>query len=151
MAWQLIGSVTVTPETTEAEVGPIEVPTFGGFELKLRQTTTTPFRWGFGLLSYRSAYGLELGTIKVWPRMEFANYQLGAGMSVVDNNGVLIFEPRNWNLRWVLAGFPLTVEVLADLASDLPADRYLMEGLTDGQNELPLTPSGSLGRVTFAP
>ncbi len=152
MAWQLIGSVTVTPETTEAVVGPIEVPTFGGVEVKLRQVAPTPFRWGYGLLSYRTGNGLELGTIKVWPRLEFSNYLLGAGLSVVDNTGVLVFEPRTYNLRWVLAGFPLTVEVLADLASDLPADRYQAEGFALNSGEdVPLTLSGSLGRLTFTP
>jgi hypothetical protein len=151
MAWQLIGSVTVTPETDTAVVGAIEVPTYGGIEVKLRQTAPTPFRWGYGLLSYRSVNGLELGTIKVWPRTEFSNYKLGAGLTVADNTGVMIFEPRTWNLRWVLAGFPLTVEVLADLATDLPPDRYQADGFSSGDVELPLTLSGSLGRLTFSP
>lgn len=150
MAWQLIGQVTVTPTTDEAVVGPIQVPTFGGVELKLRQTAPTPFRWGYGLLSYRTGNGLELGTIKVWPRQEFSNYLLGAGLSVADNTGVLVFEPRSYNLRWVLAGFPLTVQVLADLASDLPADRYRADGFAVGSGEsLPLSPFGNLGRIVF--
>jgi hypothetical protein len=150
MAWQLIGSVTVTPETTEAVVGPIEVPTYGGVEVKVRQVAPTPFRWGYGLLSYRSQNGLELGTIKVWPRLEFSNYLLGAGLSVFDNTGVLVFEPRTFNLRWVLAGFPLTVEILADLATDLPADRYQADGFASGDGtSLPLTLSGTLGRLSF--
>lgn len=150
MAWQLIGSVTVTPSTTEAVVGPIEVPTFGGVEVKLRQTAPSPFRWGYGLLSYRTANGLELGTIKVWPRVEFSNYLLGGGLSVADNTGVLVFEPRSFNLRWVRAGFPLTVEVLADLATDLPADRYRADGFAVSTGAaLPMTQSGSLGRLTF--
>lgn len=152
MAWQLIGSVTVSPTTTEATVGPIEVPTFGGVELKLRQVSPTPFRWGYGLLSYRTGNGLELGTIKVWPRLEFSNYLLGAGLTVSDNTGVLVFEPRAFNLRWVLAGFPLTIEVLADLASNLPSDRFRADGFAVGSGaEVPLTLSGSLGRLTFTP
>ena len=151
MAWQRIGSVTVTPTSTEAVVGPIEVPTYGGVELKLRQTTTTPFRWGFGLLSYRSQNGLELGTIKVWPRMEFSNYLLGGGLRVDDNIGELIFEPRTYNLRWVIAGFPFTVEVLADLATDLPSDRYQADGFAvAGGSSLTLSQSGDLGRLTFS-
>lgn len=151
MAWQLIGTVTVSPLTETAVVGPIEVPTFGGVEVKLRQTAATPFRWGYGLLSYRTGNGLELGTIKVWPRQEFSNYLLGAGLSVADNTGTLIFEPRSYNLRWVLAGFPLTVEVLADLASDLPSDRYAADGFGSSTGaDLPLTLSGSQGRLTFS-
>jgi hypothetical protein len=152
MAWQLVGTVTVTPTTTEAVVGPIEVPTYGGIELKLRQTAPTPFRWGYGLLSYRSQNGLELGTIRVWPRLEFSNYLLGAGLKVDDNIGQLIFEPRSWNLRWVLAGFALTVEVLADLASNLPSDRYQADGFAvAGGASLTLSQVGSVGRLVFSP
>lgn len=152
MAWQSIGSVSISPTTTEATVGAIEVPTFGGVEVKVRQVGSTPFRWGYGLLSYRTVNGLELGTIKVWPRPEFSNYLLGAGLTVADNTGVLVFEPRVANLRWVLAGFSLTVEVLADLATDLPADRYRADGFAVGSGAaLPLTLSGSQGRITFSP
>lgn len=150
MAWQLVGAVTISPDTEEAVVGPIEVPTYGGVEVKLRQTAPTPFRWGYGLLSYRSTNGLELGTIKVWPRLEFSNYLLGEGLTVVANSGALVFEPRTWNLRWVKAGFSLTVEVLADLATDLPSDRYQSDGFSTGAGApLPLTLSGTLGRLTF--
>ena len=149
MAWQSIGSINVGPTTTEAVVGPIEVPTYGGVEIKLRQTSFTPFRWGYGLLSYRSQNGLELGTIKVYPRMEFSNYLLGAGLRVDDNIGELIFEPRSYNLRWVLAGFSLSLEVLADLATDLPSDRYTADGFSNGTDLIPLILSGSSGRLAF--
>jgi hypothetical protein len=121
-------------------------------EVKVRQVAPTPFRWGYGLLSYRSQNGLELGTIKVWPRLEFSNYLLGAGLRADDNIGELIFEPRTWNLRWVLAGFALTVEVLADLATDLPADRYQADGFAvSGGVSLILSKVGSLGRLVFSP
>lgn len=149
MAWQRIGSVSISPTTTEAVVGAIEVPTFGGVEVKVRQVGSSPFQWGYGLLSYRTSNGREMGTIRVWPRQEFSNYLLGAGLTVVDNSGVLVFEPRTWNLRWVLAGFSLTVEVLADLASDLPADRVLSRGFSSSGSQVLLSPSGSLGRLAF--
>ena len=149
MAWQSVGSINVGPTTTEAEVGPIEVPTYGGVEVKLRQTTFTPFRWGFGLLSFRSDQGLELGTIKVWPRETFSNYKLGTGLGVVSNSGVLVFEPRSYNLRWVLAGFSLSLQVLADIATDLPSDRVLSDGFSNGSDLIPLILSGSTGRLSF--
>lgn len=149
MAWQSIGTVTVSPTTTEAVVGPIEVPTYGGVELKIRQTSSTPFRWGFGLLSFKSGNGYELGTIKVWPRPTFSNYKLGAGLGVVSNSGILVFEPRSFNLRWVLAGFSLSLQVLADIASDLPPDRVLADGFSNGSDLIPLVLSGSSGRLSF--
>lgn len=149
MAWQSIGTVTVGPTTAEAVVGPIEVPTYGGVELKLRQTEPSPFRWGYGLLSFRSGNGYELGTIKVWPRTTFTAYKLGAGLGVVSNAGILVFEPRSFNLRWVMAGFSLSVQVLADLPSDLPADRVTADGFSFALESLPLVLSGSLGRLSF--
>jgi hypothetical protein len=151
MAWQLVGAVTVTPATLEAEVGPLAVPTIGGVELKLRQRLPVPFQWRHVLLSYRSQNGLELGTVKAWPRPEFSNVLLGAGLQVADNVGVLVFEPGRWNLRQVAAGFPLTVELLADVESELPADRYLADEFsTAGGQSIPLTLSGSLGRLEFS-
>ena len=149
MAWQSIGTINVGPTSTEVVVGPIEVPTYGGVEIKLRQTSFTPFRWGYGLLSFRSDQGLELGTIKVWPREEFSHYKLGAVLGVVKNNGVLVFEPRSFNLRWILAGFSLSLQVLADIASDLPTDRYTAEGFSTGTESIRLILSGSLGRLSF--
>lgn len=149
MAWQSIGTVTVSPTTTEAVVGPIEVPTYGGVEVKIRQTSSTPFRWGFGLLSFKSGNGYELGTIKVWPRTTFSHYKLGAGLGVVSNSGILVFEPRSFNLRWVLAGFSLSLQVLADIATDLPSDRVLSDGFSNGSDLIPLVLSGSSGRLSF--
>jgi len=150
MTWQLIGSATITPETPEVELGPITVPSTGGLQVKIRQLYETPFRWGFGLLSYRSANGRELGTIQVWPREEFTSYRLGADLTVIDNVGVLVFEPRANNLRWVMAGFPLTVEVLADLEGELSPEAFLADGFVSTSGSvLPLTLAGSQGRLTF--
>lgn len=149
MAWQSIGSINVGPTSTEVVVGPIEVPTYGGVELKIRQTSFTPFRWGYGLLSFRSDQGLELGTMKVWPRMEFSHYKLGAGLGVVSNYGVLVFEPRSFNLRWILAGFSLSLQILADIGTDLPSDRVLADGFSNGSDLIPLILSGTTGRLSF--
>lgn len=150
MAWQLVGSATVTPDDAVVELGQIIVPSSGGVEIKLRQVEPTPFEWGFGLLSYRSSLGRELGTTQVWPRTEFTSYRLGTDLTVVDNTGVLIFEPRSYNLRWIKAGFPFVIEVLADLASDLDADSFLADGFTSATGQLlTLTLAGSQGRLTF--
>lgn len=152
MAWQSIGTVTISPTSDEAVVGPIEVPVFNGVEVRVRLLSGPyPFQFGYGLLSYRSSNGKELGTIKVWPRNEATDYLLGYGMTVQDTTGVLVFEPRTWSLRWVKAGFALVVEVLADLASDLPTDRYMTPGFTDGSTELLFTQVGNLGQLFFTP
>jgi hypothetical protein len=152
VAWQLVGRVTVGPFDDVVEVGPIEVPTAGGFEFSVRQVAPTPFRWGNGLVSFVSSQGRELGTAQVWPKVERESYYLGANLTVLDNSGVLIFEPRLWNLRWVRAGFPLELEFLADLATDLPPDRFRAPGFTQEDGApLVLQLAGTLGRLLFGP
>jgi hypothetical protein len=122
----------------------------GGLRVRVQQLGSTPFQWGFGLLSYQSSNGLELGTIQVYPRSISSSYLLGAGMTVDDTSGQLIFEPRTWNLKWVQAGFSLSVVVLAYLAGTLPADRYTAPGFVGAGGQLiPLVLSGTLGRLSF--
>lgn len=152
MAWRRIGIVTISPTTDKAVVGPIEVPGFDGVEVRVRLLSGPyPFQYGYGLLYYRSSNGREMGTIRVYPKMEPEDYIIGKGMTVQDTTGELVFEPRTWNLRWVKAGFSLVVEILADLASDIPTDRYQASGFTDGLAELVLTQVGDLGHLIFLP
>ena len=153
MAWQRIGIVTISPTSDAVVVGPIEVPAFDGFEVRVRLLSGPyPFQFGYGLLSYRSSVGKELGTIKVWPRNEAEDYLLGKGMTCTDTTGVLVFEPRTWSLRWVKAGFSLVVEISADLASDqLPNDRYQAPGFISDGAELVLAQVGTLGQLIFEP
>lgn len=150
MSWAVIGGASFSPGTTEVSVGSVTVPAFGGLAVKVRLTTPAPFQFGYCLLSYRSAFGRELGTIRVWPKAETTAYRLGEGLTVMDTNGELILEPRSWNLRWVEAGFPLSVQVLADVEAGLPVDRFRPDGFAapDGTS-LNLTPSGSGGLLTF--
>lgn len=150
MAWQRIGIVTISPTTDEAVVGPIEVPYFDGIEVRVKLLSGPyPFQFGYGLLSYRSSNGKELGTIRVWPRNEASDYLLGKGMTCQDTTGSLVFEPRTWSLRWVKAGFSLIVEVSADLPSDLPTDRYQAPGFIAGGVERVLAQVGNLGQLVF--
>ncbi len=150
MAWQLVGRVTVGPFDDSVVVGPIEVPTAGGFEFSVRQVEPTPFKWGNGLVSFVSSQGRELGTEQVWPKLQRESYYLGDNLTVLENSGVLIFEPRLWNLRWVRAGFPLVLEFLADLATDLPPDRFRAPGFSlDDGAPLLLELAGDLGRLRF--
>lgn len=153
MAWQRIGIVTISPTSDAVVVGPIEVPAYDGFEVRVRLLSGPyPFQFGYGLLSYRSSLGKELGTIKVWPKNEPEDYVLGKGQICTDTTGVLVFEPRTWSLRWVKAGFSLVVEVLADLANDqLPFDRYQAPGFVFDGSELLLFQSDGLAQLVISP
>lgn len=150
MSWAVVGTASFGPGTKEATVGSVTVPATGGLPVKVRLASSVPFQFGYCLLSYRSAFGRELGTIRVWPRDESTVYKLGEGLTVLDTSGELVLEPRSWNLRWVEAGFPLSVLVLADVEVGLPVDRFLPEGFTapDG-SPLVLSPSDSGGLLTF--
>lgn len=150
MAWQNVGTVTFSPFTERAVVGPVRVPRSGGMQVRVRLESAAPFQFGYCLLSYESVNGRELGTIRVWPRAESTSYRLGEGLEPIDTTGVLVLEPRTWNLRWVRAGFSLTVSVQADAIGSIPEDRYPAEGFSrpDG-TPLLLTPSGGRGRITF--
>lgn len=150
MAWQRIGIIDVQPFDDAVAVGPIKVPVAGGFEFSVRQVEETPFRWGNGLVTYVSSQGRELGTVQVWPKMERESYYIGQNLTVLDNSGVLVFEPRLWNTRWIRAGFPLVLEFLADLATDLPPDRFRAPGFAqDDESPLVLVEAGTLGQLLF--
>jgi hypothetical protein len=151
MAWTRIGSVTVGPDTVEATVGTIQVPAVGGVAVMLRQTSPLqPVRFAYGLLSFESGNGRELGTIKVWATGDWTSYRLGDGLASQSTSGRLVFEPRSYNLRWVKAGWPWSLEFMADVGAALPPDRYRTPGLVDELNRLlGLSGAGSLGRIQF--
>lgn len=150
MAWQLIGTATAVPGEPIQEVGPITVPTAGGVEIAVRSVVPVPFRWGNGYIRFKSSNGYELGSVKVWPKPIRESYLLGQELTASINTGVLEFEARGHSIRWVMAGFPLVVEVLADLPSDLPSDRTFVQGFLDSVgNVLDLVGAGTLGRLRF--
>lgn len=151
MAWTRIGSVTVRPETDEVEVGAIVVPPQGGIELMIRQTSPVQgFRFAYGIVSYRSTRGRELGSVKAWAGPDWEAFRLGENLSALDRSGVLLFRPRSINLRWVKAGFPWSLEFMADVGADLPADRHQTPGFQDSSNKiLPLVRVGTQGRIQF--
>jgi hypothetical protein len=151
MAWVRVGSVTVRPETGQVVVGAIEVPPQDGIEIMVRQTSPVQgFKFAYGLVSFRSVLGLELGTIKVWAGPEWQSYKLGAGLSALYRTGALLFEPRSYNLRWVKAGFPWALEFMADVGIELPGDRVRAPGFVDSVDRaLRLVGVGTSGRIAF--
>jgi hypothetical protein len=142
-SWQWVGEVNASPTDTEIVVGNVVAPASGPLIVKCVQLVPTPFQFGYGLLSYESDHGRELGTIRVWPRTQFTSYAMGDGLNAADRSGRLVFEPRTWSLRWVKAGFPLSVAFLALQPTELPADRFLMPALDGPDGILPLSPTGS--------
>ena len=150
MAWNLIGSAQIGPDLERVTVGQVQAPEVGGLIVKVGALTSAPFQFGYCLLSYVSSYGRELGTVRVWPRQELEVYHLGEGLRVRDRFGSLVLEPRTWNLRWIKAGFPLSITVLADLPDPVLDGALTPDGFTTaGGADLFLSPSGDAGRLTF--
>lgn len=151
MTWRAVGSITVGPAAGAQVVGLVTVPPMGGVEVRVKQTTPSPgFRFAYGLLSFQSVFGRELGTIKVWPDPVATDYRLGAGMSAAARTGTLVFDARSFNLKWVMAGYPLGVAFEVDEPSDLPVDRYQATGFEDAaKRPLRLVGVGQQGRIQF--
>jgi hypothetical protein len=150
MAWTLIGAAPVVDTTERVVVGPVEVPPAVGLVLKVSSPVSVPAPGGWALLTFESIYGRELGAIRVWPRPEPTVYRFGQGLRARSPRGLLVLEPRQWNQRWLRAGFSLSVVVLADLPDPVTDGATLAPGLASPDGlDLFLTPSGGAGRVTF--
>jgi hypothetical protein len=151
MAWTRIGAITVYPESDEVVVGAIEVPPQGGIELMVRQTSPDAgFKFAYGLVSFRSVLGRELGTVKVWAGKDWSAFKLGDGLSSLYRSGALLFEPRSYNLRWIRAGFPWSLEFMADVGTKLPGDRIQSPGFVNPASRLlQLVQVGTQGRIRF--
>jgi hypothetical protein len=103
MAWQSLGSITVGPNDLAVQIGTVDLAA-GADTLWVRATQQggqSPWPYGFGLLSWRTTEGRELGTAKVFGHLEGETYRLGAGLPPVERRGVLWFEPRSYNLQWL--------------------------------------------------
>ena len=62
--------------------------------------------WSYGILSWRTANGYELGSIKAYGETESEVFRLGIGRPPYERNGQLTFEPRGFNLGWIQNGYP---------------------------------------------
>jgi hypothetical protein len=101
-----VGSVAVTAGTDEVSVGAVSLAP-GDDSLWVRVTQQggeSPWPWSFGLLSYVTAEGRELGTAKVFGHHEGEVFHLGVGLPPVERSGQLVFRPRAYSLAWLKAG-----------------------------------------------
>ncbi len=103
MAWIDLGEISVLPDVEAYTVGPVE---FGGMDdtLWVRSQAVdydTTWPYSFGLVSYLSDEGFELGTGKVYAKGEWESYAMSVGRPPQSRTGVLHYVPRNFNLAWV--------------------------------------------------
>ena len=103
-----VGDVTLGPNSNQVVVGAF--PLAEGADtcwVNVRQTSpATNNNFSYGILSWRSQDGRTLGSSKVYGRPEGEVFKLTVGLSPLQRNGVLVFEPRLYNLKWIRDGGP---------------------------------------------
>ena len=68
-----------------------------------------PWPWSYGLVTWISDNGRELGTVKINGVCEGEVFRLGVGRAPSLRTGRLSFTPRSYNLAWVKLGHPWTL------------------------------------------
>ena len=106
-------SITVAPN----DIVPIEVGTAflneGDDTIWIKVTSSPsagcPWPWSYGLLTWITENGRELGTVKINGVCEGEVFRLGVGRPPSLRSGFLSFTPRSYNLAWVNLGHPWTL------------------------------------------
>ena len=106
-------SITVSPNTvTPITVGQVDLePEDDTIWIKVTSSPTSdcPWPWSYGLLTWISENGRELGTVKINGVCEGEVFRLGVGLPPSFRTGSLSFTPRTYNLKWIELGHPWTI------------------------------------------
>ena len=106
--WTTVGEKTFTPDDLETVIGPFVMgqddDTLWVRITQLNGQVNSP--WSYGILSWRSSNGFELGSVKAYGETESEVFRLGVGRPPYERSGLLTFEPRSFNLGWVKNGYP---------------------------------------------
>jgi len=108
MSWTPVGSVAVGPQDQEVLVGSFTLAA-GDDSLWVKVTQQNPpdyWTYSYGLLTWKSNQGQELGTIKVHGDVDSEVYRLGTGLAPEELTGQLLFRPRSYNRRWIEQALP---------------------------------------------
>lgn len=122
MSWETVGTVSVGPQDREVLVGSFSLDEDDDILfLRLTQTSpATPWNYSYGLVTFRSSIGQELGTTKVYGSIYGECYRLGIGRAPSERSGSIYFTPRAYNRGWIsIANPPLwTLELEAQSGSE---------------------------------
>ena len=108
MSWTNVGSVNVGPQDQEVLVGSFTMQPDDD-TLWCRITQTSPnevWRSAFGLLTWRTSFGQELGTEKVYGDTDSEVFRLGVGLPPLERTGDVLFTPRSYNRAWISISDP---------------------------------------------
>ena len=101
--WQLVAEKTFRPDDQSEVVGSFSLEPDDD-TIWVRLTELRP--WSYGILSWKTANGYELGSVKAYGQTESEVFRLGVGLSPSNRDGVITFTPRAFNLGWIKNGFP---------------------------------------------
>ena len=103
MSWSFAGQIDVGPLDKDVLVGPFLMePEDDTIWIKIKQTSPSEvWTYAYGLLTWRTNQGKELGTIKVYGSTDSEVFVLGVGLPPMERYGDLIFTPRAYNRQWI--------------------------------------------------
>ena len=113
--WTDLGSITVGPDTLSVVVGSFEIDEGDDtIWVNVEATTADSFwPWSYGILSWRTDNGYELGSCKAYTERVGEMFRLGVGRPPRQRRGSVIYEPRSFNLGWIKKGNTLTLKFTA--------------------------------------
>ena len=65
-----------------------------------------PWPWSYGLLTWITDNGRELGTVKINGVCEGEVFRLGVGLPPLERTGDVLFTPRSYNRAWISISDP---------------------------------------------
>lgn len=100
-----LGSISVGPSDLYKDLGPITLKEEDDtIWLDVTQTSPTEdWKYSYGIVSFVSTNGAELGSAKVYGNQNGEVFRLGVRRAPSVRTGVIRFRPRAWNLQWVSA------------------------------------------------
>ena len=106
--WTTVGTKTFEPNDLQTVIGPFvmdqDADTLWVRITQLNGIPNSP--WSYGILSWKSSSGFELGSVKAYGETESEVFRLGIGRPPSERSGQLTFEPRGFNLGWIKNGYP---------------------------------------------
>jgi len=108
MTWTSVGSVDVGPQDREVLVGQFSMqPDEDTIWFRVTQTSPADvWKYSYGLLTWRTSFGQELGTKKVYGDTDSEVFKLGVGLPPLERTGSVYFSPRSYNRRWIAIDNP---------------------------------------------
>lgn len=106
-----LGEKTVGPNDLRVVVGSFSLQEGDdSIWLEIQQASPVgPWPWSYGIISWESNFGRELGSQKAYTERAGEVMRLGVGRAPRSRDGSIIYEPRSFNLAWVKNGYPLTL------------------------------------------